>query len=119
MLPDLFMPASIHTYKKYLNLSGDQVPLRPLSLASDQIAAGSPGISEIYRNICYCSCSFSSLRLFLLPMWLADACIMHILVSHKTAQKRGPLPNETWLTTIPPVHIIYLMIFTLKHLPRI
>jgi hypothetical protein len=48
ILPDLFKPTSIHTYKKYLNPSGDPVPLRPYSSASDQIAAGSPGISEIY-----------------------------------------------------------------------
>ncbi len=77
ILADLFMPTSIHKYKKYLNLSGDQVPLRPLSLASDQIAAGSLGISEIYVHV------------------------------------------PSLLTTIPFGHIRYLMIFTLKHLPRI
>jgi hypothetical protein len=59
MLPDIFMPASIRTYKKYLNPSGDPVPLRPLSLASDQIAAGSPGISDMFMFLLF-SPTFSS-----------------------------------------------------------
>ena len=59
ILPDLLKPTSIYTYKKYLNLSGDQVPLRPLSLASDQIAAGSPGISDMFMFLLF-SPTFSS-----------------------------------------------------------
>jgi len=66
----LILPTSIHTYQKYLNPSGDPGPLRPLSLASDQIAAGSPGISDMFMFLLF-SPTFSSP--YVAGIWLHHA----------------------------------------------